>query len=62
MLTDSGSVLSIGPDTDQTLGRWLEYSSIKLRTDGLSEEEQEKRIRERRSAEQGVGFVDAIER
>ena len=33
VLTYSGSLLSIGPDTDRTLGRWLEYSSIKLRTD-----------------------------
>ncbi len=33
VLTYSGSLLSIGPDTDKTLGRWVEYSSIKLRTD-----------------------------
>ncbi len=33
ILTYSGSLLSIGPDTDRTLGRWLEYASIKLRTD-----------------------------
>ena len=33
VLTYSGSLLSIGPETDRTLGRWLEYSSIKLRTD-----------------------------
>lgn len=33
VLSYSGSLLSIGPDTDRTLGRWLEYSSIKLRTD-----------------------------
>ena len=33
VLTYSGSLLSIGPDTEKTLGRWLEYSSIKLRTD-----------------------------
>lgn len=33
VLTYSGSLLSIGPDTDRTLGRWVEYSSIKLRTD-----------------------------
>ena len=33
ILSYSGSLLSIGPDTDKTLGRWLEYSSIKLRTD-----------------------------
>lgn len=33
VLTYSGSLLSLGPDTDRTLGRWLEYSSIKLRTD-----------------------------
>lgn len=33
ILSFSGSLLSIGPDTDKTLGRWLEYSSIRLRTD-----------------------------
>lgn len=33
VLTYSGSLLSIGPETERTLGRWLEYSSIKLRTD-----------------------------
>ncbi len=33
VLTYSGSLLSIGPDTDRTLGRRLEYASIKLRTD-----------------------------
>ena len=33
VLTYSGSLVSIGPDTEKTAGRWLEYSSIKLRTD-----------------------------
>jgi nucleoid DNA-binding protein len=33
VLTYSGSLLSISPYTEKTLGRWLEYSSIKLRTD-----------------------------
>ena len=33
VLTYSGSLLSIGPATSRTLGRWLEYSSIKLRTE-----------------------------
>lgn len=33
VLTYSGSLLSIGPATNRTLGRWLEYSSIKLRTE-----------------------------
>jgi nucleoid DNA-binding protein len=32
-LTWSGSLLCVGPDTDDTGGKWMEYSSIKLRTD-----------------------------
>lgn len=32
-LTYSGSLLAVGPDTDDTGGKWMEYSSIKLRTD-----------------------------
>jgi nucleoid DNA-binding protein len=32
-LSWSGSLLSVGPDNDDTGGKWMEYSSIKLRTD-----------------------------
>ncbi len=32
-LSYSGSLLAVGPDNDDTAGKWLEYSAIKLRTD-----------------------------